>query len=236
MLAVGLCGPAHATDSSNACVTPKALTLQTIALPAARKAVAAERRLIVLTVGGAATGGEAAGDPNASYPSRLQADLTAMLPGIDVRVINKGIPAATAEAVARSLPALITQTEARLVIWSSGAREMAVSGDIDAYGAALRAGIAAIRRAGADVMLMDLQYAPSIARIANSAPYRDALAGEAAAEGVPVLQRHAMMMYWSDSGIMQFDTADKEERRRVARHLFACLSAGLAGPIAQAVR
>jgi lysophospholipase L1-like esterase len=207
-----------------------------IVLPAARKAAVNQHRLVVLAVGGAATNGAAAGDPAASYPAQLQSDLIAQLPGVDVRVINKGVPAATAENIARKLPALIAETRATLVIWSSGAREAASNSDIEAYIFTLQTGIAAVRRAGADVVLMDPQYAPSIARILNTAPYREALLGTASAAEVPVLKRYAMMMYWSDTGVMQFDATDHVERQRVARHLFTCLAAGLAGPIAQALR
>ena len=131
---------------------------------------------------------------------------------------------------------MIQESGAKLVIWATGAREAAGSADIDAYVARLEKGIIAIRSAGADLILLDMQYAPSIARIVNFGPYRDALLGTAAARDVPVLRRYELMMQWSDGGVMNLDVQDTAERRQVARQLFGCIAAALSPAIAQALK
>ncbi len=218
------------------CPVPDALALRDLSLPRAKEAAARTGRLVVLSLGGVATAGAAAGDPEATYPARLQADLRAALPGMGVSVVNQGGVSHPTAGILRNLPEALRQSGASLVIWASGAREAAHGADVDEYTADLQRGIEASRAAGADVILVDLQYAPSIARIVNSGPYRDALYGAAQENDVPVLRRYDLMMQWNDDNVMNLDAEDPAERREVARHLFACIAALLAPAIADAVR
>lgn len=231
----GACARAQAS-ATPPCPQPEHLVLRDLSLPAARADLARDGRLVILTIGGAATAGAAAGDPAAAYPARLQVELEAALPGKAVTVLNKATARRDVAPMAKYLSDTIHATGARLVIWATGAREAARSADIDDYVAGLVKGIASIRAAGADVILLDMQFAPSIAGIINFAPYRDALRGTAEAYAVPLLRRYDLMQQWSDDGVMNLDARDDAERRMVARKLFACIAAALAPPIAQAVR
>lgn len=210
--------------------------LHDLALPASRAALARAGGLVILAVGSAATAGAAAGDPAATYPARLQAALAAALPGAAIRVVNQATAQGDTPFMAEHLAGFVRDAGAALVIWATGTRDATRSADIDVYVAGLAKGITAIRAAGADVILMDMQYAPSIARILNFAPYREALRGIAVAREVPLLARHEFMQLWHSDGAMDLDARDGEERHRVARKLFACLAAALATPIAQALR
>ncbi len=217
------------------CPVPDDLALHDLVLPAVKRSVA-EGALPVLVLGGAAMAGAAAGDASATLPARLETDLAAALPGVRVRVVNKAVPRATADAALPRIPKLIAETGARLVIWATGAREAATGGDLEPFVSALEDGIAAARAAGADVILVDMQYAPSLALIANYEPFRTALIDIAAVHEIPILLRYEMMRAWNDGGILDLDVREPEARRQVARRLYACLAAALAGPIAAAAR
>jgi hypothetical protein len=84
--------------------------------------------------------------------------------------------------------------------------------------------------------MMDLQYAPSIARVVNLAPYREVVMRVGQDADVPVLDRYDLMRDWSDDGVLDFDATAPKARLDVARRLFDCISAALADGIAQAVR
>src|SRR6185503_11881718 len=118
--------------------------------------------------------GTAAGDAKATLPARLEAELTAALPKVDVRVVNASIPRTTAETTVPRMAELIRESGAKLVIWATGAREAALGLDVEPFTAALQDGIEAVHNAGADLILVDMQYAPSIARITNYGPFRAA--------------------------------------------------------------
>ncbi len=235
LLLLGLLFAAPRAGAQPPCPVPEDLALSDLALPAVKRAAAAGA-LSVLVLGGAAMAGGAAGDPSATLPARLQADLADALPGVQVRVVNGAVPRATAASVLTHLPHLLVESGARLVIWAAGTREIATSADVDPFVAALEQGVRTVREAGADILLVDMQYAPSIARITGGTPFHAALAGTAAVHDVPLLRRYELMIYWNDSGILDLDAREPEARRQVARQLFACLAAALAGPIAAAAR
>lgn len=234
-----LCGHADRTAHAQAaspCPLPETLMLRDLALPAAKAALARDGRLVILSLGGAATAGDAAGDPAATYPARLQAALAAALPGKAVTMVNKASDRRNVATLPPDLAGVIRETGAQLVIWATGAREAGRNTDIDDYVARLESGVDTIRKAGADLILLDMQYAPSIARIVNFGPYRDALRGIATIRNVPLLRRFELMQRWNDDGVLNLDAQNSEERRLVAGKLFACIAAALAPPIAQAVR
>ena len=76
--------PAQA--DTEACPIPPDLALTDLSLPAAKAAVAA-KHLVIMTMGGAATAGTAAGGAELSWPTRLAGRLRQELPGVDISVV-----------------------------------------------------------------------------------------------------------------------------------------------------
>jgi len=218
------------------CPVPEALALRDLSLPNVQAAVAKNKKLVVLTLGGSGTEGSTAGAPDATYPARLKTGLVAALPGVSVQVINRGAVGHGAASVVQDLPEALRMSGANLVIWASGASDAAHGTDVDNFIATLQAGIDEIHHVGADVILMDLPYAPSIARILNTLPYRDAVYGTALSNNVPVLRRYDLMQQWNDDAVMDVDATDPLERRAVAQHLFKCIAAILTPAIVEAAR
>ncbi len=218
------------------CAIPDDLVLRDVRLPAAREAMARDKVLTILTLGGAHTAGDTAEGKSATYPARLEAQLATDLPGVRVSVVNEAVPNQTARDMAPRLPGLIEKTGARLVIWAPGGRDVALQLDPAAFRDAIAAGIAASRRGGADLILIDPTFVPSPARMASIGPYRDRLRGAASAAWVPLLPRHEMMLRWSKDGTLNLEARDPAEQTRVARALFACVARSLAVPIAAALR
>ncbi len=224
--------PAWAED---ACPIPADDALTDLSLPATRAAVAA-KRLVIMSMGGAATAGLAAGGADYSYSARLAARLRRALPGVEVVVISRAALRQTAATSLRHLDTDLAQTGARLVIWSAGGIEAGAGMSAEALANELERGIAKIQASGADVILMDVQYAPSIARVVNLDPYREVVRRVGAANDVPVLDRYGLMQDWSDNGVLDFDVTDPQARVQVARRLFDCLAQALAEGIVPALR
>jgi hypothetical protein len=219
-----------------ACSIPDDLALRDITLPEAKREVASDQRLIVLTFGGVAPAGANAETIGATYPARLEAALQTALPGVDVAVKNEPPPGRTSADVPAVLADLIAQTGARLVIWGPGGRDVAARLDLNLFSAAVTRGIEAVKDAGADLILLDTTFVPSPARMARIEAYRQELLAAAAANHVPVFRRHAMMRVWSEDGSLNLAARDQNEREQVVRQLFSCVAQGLATPIATAVK
>jgi|HubBroStandDraft_1064217.scaffolds.fasta_scaffold36124_3 hypothetical protein len=228
--------PIRRVRAETVCPIPDTLALHDISLPAAKREVEQNRQLIVLTFGGVSPAGADAETSGATYPARLEAELRAVLPGIDVMVKNEAPPGKTSADVPVVLSDLIAKTGARLVIWGPGGRDVAVRLDLDTFAEAVRDGISAVRGAGADLILLDTTFVPSPARMALIEGYRQTLLSVAMANNVPVLRRHALMRLWSEDGTINLAARDQTERELVTRHLFSCVARGLAVPIGAAVR
>jgi hypothetical protein len=234
LLAICLAGgPAWAAPE--ACPVPPELALDDIALPAARVAVATGG-LVVMTMGGGASAGLAARGAGFTLSARLAARLRAGLPGVAISVISRAALRQTTANAERHLSDDLAQTGAKLVIWGAGGIEAGYGMDAERMAGELDQGIAKIRAAGADVILMDVQYAPSIARVIDLEPYRDTVRRVAAEDDVPLLDRYALMLEWSQDGVLDFDVTDPDARVQVARRLFDCLAAAIADGVIAAVR
>lgn len=218
------------------CPIPDAMALHDISLPAARNEVATEQHLTVLTFGGVQPAGADAAGKTATWPARLQATLAGALPEIQVTVANEPPPGRTSADVPAALPGLVAKTGARLVIWGPGMRDVAARLDLETFRTAVNRGIEAARHSGADLILLDTTFVPSPAKMVLTEPYRDRLLAVASANQVPVLRRHGLMRLWQEDGTLNLAARDPAEREAVARHLFSCVSQGLAGAIAAAVR
>ncbi len=231
-----LMAAAPARAGPPACPVPEEVALHGLALPHARDEVATRQRLDVLVLGSADMLGRAAQGDAFSIPARLTARLREALPGVDVHLVTHAAPRRSASAALGDLDADLARTRATLVIWNSGAVEAGRGTDIDDLADSLQTGIQRIRAANADIILVNLQYAPSIARIVDLQPYRDAVSRIGGANEVPVLDRYEMMRAWSESGLLDLDVTEPEARVQVARQLFDCVAAALADPILAALR
>jgi hypothetical protein len=238
VLFILLLGPPLALHSwaETNCPVPDGLALRDIALPAARQAVMADQRLVVLTFGGVHPAGSDSDALGATYPARLEAELAAALPRVQVSVTNEMPPGKTSADVPSRLPDLIAKTGARLVIWGPGSRDAAARVDPGLFFNAVSAGINAVRHAGADMILLDTTFFPSPARMAMIEAYRQKLLIAATANNIPLLRRHDLMREWSEDGTLNLGAHDQAEQERVARRLFSCVARSLAVPIATALR
>jgi len=156
----------------------------------------ARHALRITAFGSSSTQGIGASSPAASYPSRLQIELAAALPGSDhVVVTNRGIGGEDAEDMIRRLPGVLADRP-DLVIWQTGTNDPLRGVPLARFVDLTRAGILAMRGAGVDVMLMEPQDCPVFASKPGALAYRDAVRDIGAELGVPVIRRYDLMQDW----------------------------------------
>jgi acyl-CoA thioesterase I len=161
--------------------------------------VARGRLIKIVTIGSSSTAGDGASAPVATYPSQLQAELRRRLPANAVEVINKGQGGQEApDEVARFKTDVIAE-EPKLVIWQVGTNAVWKDYYFDEVEAAIYRGLGRLKQLDADVILMDLQYAPAVidAAAKTRAEQMVALIASAAAkEQVGLFRRFALMRHW----------------------------------------
>jgi hypothetical protein len=215
--------PARAEDAPTSCEVPDYLLTSESALPKVADAVKNGRPLDILVVGSRSSTINTT--EGSAYPGRLQAVLREKLPSIKVNVSVELQVKKTAEEAAASFVKLLEGKKPTLVIWQTGTVDAMRSIDPDDFRGAVDEGVAALQNAGADVVLMNLQYSPRTETMISVPPYLDNLRVVAQQHDVPLFDRFAIMRQWSDSG--DFDLFSASHGLDLAKRVHACLGRAL---------
>ena len=191
---------ASATSSWLSCPIPSQASRFPDPLPHTAARVRAGGELLVVAVGSSSTAGTGASSPAATYPRVLQAELAARFPGARIRVVNRGVGGETYRGMLERFDRDVLSLHPDLVIWQLGTnaviKDQGVAGDEPP----IRAGVAKLKAAGADVILMNPQYAPVVLRDPDAFPMVRLLDDVGREERVPVFERFEVMRDWVVSG------------------------------------
>jgi hypothetical protein len=201
-------------------------------LARASKALEA-KRLDILVLGGGSSMLPGASESKA-YPSRLQNVLAQQLPNIAIKVTVDTKSRRTAAEALRIIPQDFITTKPNLVVWQTGVIDAMKGVDPEAFSATLNKGVETAHAAGADVILMNMQYSPRTAsRIALSA-YLENMRWVALQREVPLFDRFGIMELWSELGTFNFFSATNE--LDTAERVHDCIARLLADLIVEAAK
>ncbi|MBR1195164.1 SGNH/GDSL hydrolase family protein [Bradyrhizobium sp. AUGA SZCCT0240] len=215
--------PVRAEDAPANCEVPAYLLTSESKLPKVETAVAGDRRLEILVVGSRSS--SIPSSEASAYPGRLQAMLKEALPKVAVNVSVELQVKKTAEEVAGGLVKLAELKKPTLVIWQTGTYDAIRSIDPDDFRAGVEDGVAALQKAGTDVILMNLQYSPRTETMISAPPYLDNMRVVAQQHDIPLFDRFAMMRHWSDAG--DFDLSSTSHGPDLAKRVHDCLGRAL---------
>lgn len=219
------------------CRVPRDLVEDEPRLPGLAQQLRDKKPVTIVAIGGASTAGSATGNAaEDAYPRRLQDALRQRHPGIDITVVNKGVPRQTTQEMVDRFPRDVYPLTPSLVIWETGTFDAARNYDLDLFAGALETGIADLRAHNLDAMLINMQYSRGTASVINFEPYLDAMHRIADVDDIYLFQRFEMMKYWSDNGVFSFGDVPKELRAQLAIDVYQCLAEQLAEAIDYAAR
>lgn len=230
--ATGWWSPAAAAVEGQGCVPPAYMLTSEAKLKGVAAALKTTRKLDILVVGSRSSTILSA--ENSAYPGRLQTLLRDRLPGVAVNVAVEMRPKRTAADIATGLAALVTERKPVLVIWQTGTFDAIRSIDPDEFRTALGQGIDAVKQAGADIVLMNLQYSPRTETMINPAPYLDAMRVVAQEHDVPLFDRFALMRHWNETG--EFDLFSPAPGIDLALRVHNCLARALMAFVMEAAQ
>jgi acyl-CoA thioesterase I len=182
--------------AANGCATPPALAGIGAALGRAAAQITRDRRLTIVALGSSSTSGVGASAPARSYPSRLEADLRRLLPTVAVRVVNRGIGGEEVPQMLARLDRDVLPLHPDLVIWQLGTNAVLHHYDPQGEAPLIARGIARLERHDADVVLMDLQYAPRVVALPAYRAMERVIAAAAARAHVGLFRRFQIMQAW----------------------------------------
>lgn len=179
-------------------------------LPRVARKLAANQTVTIVALGSSSTSGHGASSPIFTYPYRLADQLRRKFPLADITVLNRGIGGEEVPQMMARLKPAVLDSRPDLVIWQLGTNTV-IRGD---EGAVVRAeaqindGIDRLKAAGADVVLIDPQYAPATANNQTQAKANlmvGLLGRIAQAKRIARFPRFAVMRRWHDDQNLPFD-------------------------------
>ena len=224
--------PARAEDAHQSCDVPAYLLTSESALPKVADAVKNRRPLEILVIGSRSSTINTS--DGTAYPGRLQAVLQEKLPLVKVNVSVELQVKKTAEEVATGLVKLLEVKKPTLVIWQTGTVDAMRSIDPDDFRTAVDEGVVALQNAGADVVLLNLQYSPRTETMISAPPYLDNMRVVAQQHDVPLFDRFAIMRHWHDSG--DFDLFSASHGIDLAKRVHDCLGRALSQFVIETAR
>lgn len=224
LLAVGL--PAAQAQALGSC-PPPTLSLTAHRLPHLAAGLQPGQQLDVLALGSASLLGPQGGVAG-SVPDEMVQALHARLPDTVIRLTLRAERAESAEEMLAALTRELAAHRFRLVLWQTGTVEALRRLPPETFRRTLAAGIAAAAAAGADVVLIDMQFSRLLDRHADLEPYRAAMTEMALQPGVMLFPRYALMRGWAESGAIDLEASARRDRRQTVARLRSCLGAVLA--------
>ena len=216
------------------CSAPRELTRFVHPLARTARRLASGAPLVIVAVGSSSTYGAGASSPAASYPSRLAVELKRRFPTRDITVLNRGVNGEeTAQMLAR-FEAGVLAAHPDLVLWQVGTNSVMRDHSLAAHAVLLREGLAQLKEAGADVVLMDMQYVPKVLAKAETPGMENQLAIAAKQENVDLFERFAIMRNWYEVQHLPFDAFAAPDQLHMNDWGYGCVAKLLADAIAEA--
>jgi acyl-CoA thioesterase I len=205
-------------------------------LPHVAQALAAGGPVVIVAFGSSSTFGTGASARDKTYPSRLAALLARRLPGANIEVLNRGIGGEAAAATLARIDSDVIAANPELVIWQVGTNDVLRDVDPASAGAVIRDGVLRMQRAGIDVVLMDVQYAPPVLQHATFREMERVIAAEGSELGVPVIRRFTMMREWAEEGRMPLSVMLGRDHLHMTDASYDCLARSIGRGIVLAAR
>jgi acyl-CoA thioesterase I len=216
--------PAAAQDSDRACRAPFELVRFIHPLKRSAEKLAAGGNLTIVAIGSSSTAGAGASSQAASYPSQLAVDLRQLFPGRTITVINRGV---NGEEVRNMLDRFDTEVIAEkpdLVLWQVGTNSVLRDHPLAPTSLLIREGVRRLKAAGADVVLMDPQFAPNVIAKPEAELMVGLISAAAKEANVDLFQRFAVMRYWHESDNIPFTAFVTADDLHMNDWGYACLA------------
>jgi lysophospholipase L1-like esterase len=199
----------------------------------ARK-LANHRPVKIVALGSSSTFGAGASTSAASYPSRLAEELVARLPGQDIIMLNRGVNGDEAKDMLARLERDVLAESPDLVLWQVGTNSLLRDKAVLPHATLLHEGLARLKATGADIVLIDPQYAPKVLAKPHHEGMVSLIATAAKAEHVCLFHRFELMRRWHEIERIPFETFVSSDGLHMNDWSYACVAKWLGAAIAEA--
>jgi hypothetical protein len=192
------------------------------------------RPLKIVALGSSSTAGAGASSAAAAYPNRLADELARRFPGHEITVHNRGVNGEEIADMLARLDTTVIADRPDLVLWQVGTNSVLQDLPLSPHVGELHEGLQRLKTIGADVVLIDLQYAPRVIAKANCSVMLSLISTVAKDEGIGVFHRFELMRHWYLAEHLPFTTFVSADGLHMNDWSYACLAKALGMAIAEA--
>ena len=203
-------------------------------LPRTARRLVGGQPIKIVALGSSSTYGAGASTSAAAYPSRLAEELAKHFPGHEFTVLNRGVSGEELPEMLARLETAVIPERPDLVLWQIGTNSILRNRALEPHVAQLHEGLMRLKATGADVVLIDPQYAPRVIAKPTADAMVALIATTAKAEHIDVFHRFDLMRHWYATEHLPFETFVSPDGVHMNDWSYACLAKGLGMAIAEA--
>jgi lysophospholipase L1-like esterase len=235
-LFAGLAFALPARADTSACATPLDLIRLANPLPRLAQKIAAGDAITIVAIGSSSTSGAGASSPAANYPSRLSVELQQHFPKSSFTMHNRGVNGEEIGDMLARFDSSVIAAKPDLVLWQLGTNAVIRGHQLGDHGLLIREGLAKIHAIGADVVLIDPQFAPKVIAKPDAESMVALISATAKQADVDLFRRFELMHHWRDVGHLAFETFVSPDGLHMNDWSYACMAKGLGNAIAEAAQ
>jgi acyl-CoA thioesterase I len=214
-----------------ACTAPSELTRLDYTFKRVSQKIAAGQPIKIVAIGSSSTAGAGASSPALTYPARLEAELRELMPRVSVTVVNRGVNGEESRDMLERFERDVFSESPDMVIWQVGSNSVLRDRPLTDAPVPLNHGLKLLREHGADVVLMNPQYAPKAFTKHDIEGMVHLIAVTAKEKSVNLFQRFAVMRYWQLTEGFPLSTFLSPDELHLNDWSYGCIAKLLAGAI-----
>ena len=196
--------------------------------------LASSEPIKIVALGSSSTFGAGASMSAASYPNRLAEELSRLFPGHEITVFNRGVNGDEAAEMLARLDTDVIAEKPDLIVWQVGTNAVLRDKAVLPHASHLHEGLARLKAIGADVILIDPQYAPKVIAKPNAEGMVSLIATAAKAEHICLFHRFDVMRRWYEVERLPFETFLSSDGLHMNDWSYGCIAKWLAAAIFEA--
>ena len=170
-------------------------------LPRVTARLKAGDRIRIVTIGSSSTVGLWVMSSAATYPEVMRRELAELRPTLRIEVINRGRLGDTIAGAIVRFERDVLAYWPDLVVWQLGTNDVVWGGRAEGHQHRIIEGVRALKGIGADVILMDLQYARMVLASSQHSDMQAIISEAARHERVGLFPRFALMRRAIEAGL-----------------------------------
>ena len=223
---------AAARESGPQCtIPPDLLRLDVLLERTARRLVSSEP-IVIVALGSSSTAGAGASSDAASYPNQLAIEFTRHFPSQPITVLNRGVNGELAVDMLARFDRSVAAEHPDLVLWQLGTNAILRGHERWPSSSLIREGIRRMKAIGADVVLINPQFAPKVIAKPDVEEMVELISAAARQEQVGLFHRFALMRHWHHIEAMPFEAFVSPDGLHMNDWSYGCLARAVAGAIA----